>query len=158
MMRTLTIISICCIVIITACKKDKKVSPAAQKLQNGTWQISAATIVKYKGVDTTINYYNSWRPCEQDDIIMYNDDGTGYSDEYINKCSEDNQTNKFSWELQNNDTQLKMSLNGGKFISTNSNTIIFDLIDITDNQLKLRSDGIVANAPATIIETYTNIK
>ena len=158
MMRTLTILFTCCVLIITACKKDKTQSPTAQKLQNGIWQISASTIIKYKGVDTTIDYYSSWRPCEQDDITIFKEDGKGSNEEYSNKCPEDDQTSEFSWELQNNDAQLKISLNNGKFLSTGSNSIVFDILEVTDYQLRLQADAIIGNEPATTIETYTNIK
>src|SRR6476660_1025031 len=105
MKLTTTIVALCCyLFFLTACKKSKSDSPTKQKLMNGIWKISAQTVTfKYNGKDTTIDDYSQWRSCEQDDLVMFDTDGKGTTNENREKCSEDNQIGRFNWELLDND-------------------------------------------------------
>lgn len=153
-MKFVPVISILCcgMVLLSACKKDEQNSPTAQKLQAGKWQISASTLTfGYMGKDTTVDFYSSWRPCEQDDMRVFDKNGKGYSDENTNKCPEDNQVDKFTWELLDKDTKLKSVL-------SDKRTIIEDILEISDTALKLKSQDSVSSGPAIRIEKYRNVK
>ncbi len=140
---------VCGLVFITACKKDKNNSPTGRILMAGRWQISESEIVRYMDKDTSINYYSYWRSCEQDDLLLFEADGKGSHNENTDKCPEDNQSDAFTWELQDNDTKLKVVLGG--------NVLEFEILEITDNRFRLKSDGTVDTNPATIIETHINV-
>lgn len=149
---------VCSTAVFMACKKSDNSSPVAKKLQAGKWQISASTVtINYKGKDTTMDLYSGWRPCEQDDLIYFESGGKGGQNENTNKCPEDNQSGQFSWELQNNDTRLKITITG-VFQSTNSNTITSEILEITDTHLKLKYMDTVNSTPGIIIETHKNVK
>lgn len=145
--------------LFAGCKKDKNNSVTGNKLKAGRWQISASVITNYAGKDTTIDYYSKWEACEQDDYMEFNDMGKGTSNENSNKCPEDAQVLDFEWELQDNDSKLKITLpNGSKFNSTGSNTAISDIAEITSAQLRLKHTEVINNISVTIIETYKNTR
>jgi hypothetical protein len=144
------------------CKKSKDKdnnSAKAQLLKAGKWQITASiATLNYGGKDTTIDHYSTWRSCEQDDLIEFSSNGKGVKDENSDKCAEDNQSDNFTWELISDDTQLKFTLDNNKVFSNGSRTMVSDLMEITNTQLKLKTTDNIDSKPAVIIETYKNIK
>lgn len=140
-----------------ACKKDGNISPTAQKIQKGIWKISGSEIIKYMGRDTSLDFYSKWRACEQDDVIVFEKDGSATTNENANKCEEDNQINHLKWELTNNDTRLKIKMGNGGNFSNGVNMVEYEIVAITDKEMKLKSDGTINTVPATTIETYKNI-
>ena len=152
----LTYATLCCLLIFaTACNKRKNDSPTGRMLMSGKWQIIASTYTTtYMGRDTVIDFYSNWRACEQDDFMVLKAKGKGTSNENTNKCAEDDQESEFTWELQNNDTRLQLTLAKGKFVANGGNTITSDILEISDNTLKLQSLDSNGSRPPTI-ETYT---
>ena len=146
------IIVVCCCAALLACKKNESDSPASQKLKAGKWKISASTATwNNGGSDTTKDNYSQWRPCEQDDLLLFYGNGDGAHDENTNKCPEDNQSDPFKWELQDNDTKLHMVIGGLE--------ILYDVLGVSDSLLVLRA--VVNDAklgPVTYVETNRNIK
>jgi hypothetical protein len=147
------IVVCCCAALFVACKKGEDESVTAQKLKRGKWKISACTATwKNGGADTTIDYYSTWRTCEQDDLIQFYDNGDGATDENTNKCPEDNQSDPFKWDLQDNDTKLHTVIGG-------TNSTLADILELSDTQLKLRYVKTDAKlGSVTYVETNTNIK
>lgn len=146
--------------LFAGCKKDKNNSVTGNKLKAGRWQISAASLTTgYNGKDTTIDYYSGWLACEQDDYIEFGDKGMGTSNENSNKCPEDAQVTDFEWELQDNDSKLKITLTGGaKIRSTGSSTAVSDIVEIASTHLKLKHTEVKNGQSAVIIETYKNTR
>jgi hypothetical protein len=138
--------------LLVACKKNESDSPTAQKLKAEKWKISACSQTwKKNGMDTTIDYYSTWRACEQDDLIMFFDNGNGVSDENTNKCQEDNQTDPFKWDLQENDTRLHIVIGG--------NETLEEILNLSDTLFKVRYTKNNAQlGSATYVDSYTNIK
>lgn len=60
------------LLLVTACDKKNIKSPTGKMLQAGRWQITASVLnIKTQESDTTIDYYNEWKPCEQDDFLEF---------------------------------------------------------------------------------------
>ena len=151
-------LAICSIVVFfTACSKKHNNSPVAQKLHAGIWKISASKIVNINGIDTVIDRYSNWRPCEQDDIMTFDLDGTMTVNEGADKCGDDNQANELSWELVDNDTRLRLILDEGSTFQNGTNTITGEITELTYNQLVIRAEYVSNSKPVTTLETYTNI-
>lgn len=149
-----------CLGFVLGCKKDKNNSPTAEKLKAGLWQISASTItLNYNGKDTSMDYYSGWRACEQDDLTKFDDDGKGTTNENTDKCPEDEQVGHFNWELTDNNTKLKITLDGSAvFASNNAQTMISDIVEVSGSRLILKVSDMIDSIPATFTETYKNVR
>ena len=151
-----TTLYVATILFVSACtkpedKKEEPLSPKKQLLVNGKWQIAGSTIiVKFNGKDTTLDMYSGWRACEQDDFSIFYADGTGVANDGPDKCPEDNQENKFTWELLDNETKLKVSIG--------SQAQTADIIEITASQMKVKGPDTINSLPGYYIETYKNIQ
>jgi hypothetical protein len=146
------VVVFCCMALFPGCKKSESDSPTMQKLKAGKWKVSASTRTwKNMGVDTTIDYYSQWRACEQDDLLLFYDNGNGSHDENTNKCPEDNQSDPLKWDLQDNDTKLHIVIGGKSSVS--------DILELSDTLLKLRYvENDAKLGSVTYVETETNIK
>lgn len=68
-------------------------------------------------------------PCDEDNTLDFNTDGTGTADEGATKCNDaDPQSRPFDWTFESNQTQLQYD---GK---------IFKILTLNDNQLKAYYD------------------
>jgi hypothetical protein len=108
--------------------------------------------MRYNGKDSTFDYYALWRACEQDDYIEFTEDGRGTQNENTNKCTEDNEVDNFVWELRDNDTKLHVAIGG------NLQAKVFELMEVTDTQIKWKITDSISGQPATIVETRRNVK
>lgn len=147
------IIAICgCLFLSAGCKKEPNDSPGGKILRDGRWQIAASDVtVKYMGRDTTIDQYRNWEPCEQDDYMEFDKKGKGASYENSNKCPDDNEKDSFTWELQDNDTKLKLKLADGR-------TIVLDIVELNSGLLKLGSQETSGGQTGWLVETYKNMR
>lgn len=153
LMKSIRVFAVMCcgLALVAACKKSDDDSPAKQKLRAGKWQIAGEEVTQsYMGKDTTIDYYGQWRSCEQDDLIIFEDGGNGITDENTQRCPEDAQVGSFTWELQSNDTKLKIVIGG--------HTEIADITELTDSLLKLRSvENDSVAGPVTYVDIYKKV-
>jgi hypothetical protein len=158
-MRLLSLLAIGCIIAcFSACTKKHNNSPVAQKLHAGIWKISGSKIINVNGIDTAIDRYSTWRSCEQDDIITFDLDGTMNVNEGADKCQEDNQSNELSWELVDNDTRLRLTLEEGRVFQNGTNTTTGEITELTYTRLVIRAEDASNSVPITTLETYTNIR
>jgi hypothetical protein len=144
---------LCCCTCLFACKKGKQENIAKTKLlKAGKWQVIACSAsFNYRGTDTTMDAYKEWNSCEQDDYLEFSDKYKGTHNENTDKCPEDNQVEDFKWEVQNSGTELSMS-------AYENEIKIFEILEITGSQMKLRLKDSYYGEPATYIHTYKNIK
>lgn len=153
------VVMFCILTLFAACNKSDDASPTEKKLMAGVWQITASTYtVKYNGKDTTVNSYAKWRPCEQDDLLIFQLHGEGRMNENADRCPEDEQTGEFTWELLDNDRRLKITLQEGYMLEINdATTATYDIAELTDTRLVMRSLDSTATVPAST-ETFRNIR
>jgi hypothetical protein len=153
-------ITLCGILIFfAACNKESNDSPVAKKLHAGIWQVSGSKIVRIHSSDTVIDLYSKFRPCEQDDIVTFDLNGTVITNEGPDKCPEDNQVGQLTWELLDNDTRLKFMVGeGGQFNSNGTNTSIGEILELTEARLVLKSEESINSVPVTVVETFSNIR
>lgn len=144
---------LCCALAFAACKKEKNEnnSPTGQTLKAGVWQISAFAITRFADRDTFIETYSHWDTCEQDDYLVFYNNGTGELNENDNICPEDNISETFEWNLLENDSKLNLIYADGR-------PRLFTLQQVSDTLVKMQADDVVAGKPAVVVATYTNIK
>lgn len=145
------------LVLFMACKKkeddDKDniaKSPAGQMLVNGKWQMTAATAtMTYMGSDTTIDRFAEMDICDKDDFITFIKDGNVLMDEGANKCTYDDQVERGTWKLLDNDTKIAIA-------DSNPDTMGFE-INAAEMKWKLTSKN-SAGTPIYNVYTFKNIK
>lgn len=150
----------CTILLFAACKKDNSTTttpttPTTSKknlIVDGKWQWSGLAVVyNSNGKDSLVDGWAGVKDCDKDDIVIYTADGKGTVDENTNKCDTDPQISNFTWELLNNETQVKVTDDDGPATLT--------IIELTATQAKLRqrvSTG--QNDSITVEQTFKNIK
>ena len=156
MKLTLVITAICCsLILFTACKKKKEDngianSPAGQMLVNGKWMMTASTAtLNYMGKDTSVDEYIQMNECDKDDFVTFIKDGNAFMDEGANKCTYDNQVERATWMLLNNDTKIAIA---------DSNPDTMDL-EITTAEMKWKmTRPNSSGAPVSYVITFKNIK
>ncbi len=119
-------------------------------LENGKWQLSAATAtVSYMGKDTTADVYGQTDECDRDDFMTFAGNGRATVDEGANKCPDDKQTESAPWVLLNNDTKLAV-------VDDNPDTVDLEItsMQMKWKQIKPNSSGL----PVTYVGIYKNIK
>lgn len=132
------IIFLSIISIVTACKKEP-LTPSVnvkEKLMAHTWQIDEIAVA-FNGISSTI-YKKGGSNNQQDFSAVrqtFNPDGTiTYIDEAGNSVNDD------LWELQDNDTKIKLTLD-------ETDTIIGEELVVTDSQFSYKA---VHNASMSI--------
>ncbi len=150
----------CTILLFAACKKDDKTSttPTTPTSTNkkamvvdGKWQwIGLSTVYNNNGKDSLVDGWSIVKDCDKDDFITYTNDGKGVIDENTNKCDNDPQIENITWELINNDTQVKVTDDKGPSILT--------IVELTAKQAIYRQRVDAGGDSITIQQTFKNIK
>ena len=99
------------LVEFTSCKKEDEVKTATDYLTQGNWMVTAISIDP--GIDNgdgilVTNVYPYYEPCQQDNLLIFNNNGIAIQDEGLTKCyPDDPQTiNEGSWVFSNNNKTL----------------------------------------------------
>lgn len=128
MKKVLFIICVSCVTILMSCKKEVTQKEYLTKqgwMQNKGFFESNGTEV--------YNYFAETQECRKDDILMFNSDGTYTITDGASSCltprNEDGR-----WELINGDKGIK--------IYAPSDTIVFNIDEITDNKCVFNSNAI----------------
>lgn len=145
-------------ILFAACKpnNDDDAAPAKSKkeiLITGKWKATGfVAVTDTAGKTSTEDWFKDMEPCEKDNFLTFNSDGTVTNDEGPLKCDPgDPQTySGGTWELMNNDAQMKLV--DGTDIQT------ADVIELNDNTFKLSMKETLSNGTLTLTATYTHIK
>ncbi len=150
----------CAILLFAACKKDDNTTttpttPATSKktlIVDGKWQWSGLAVVyNNNGKDSLVDGWSVVKDCDKDDFFTYTADGKGVIDEGSTKCDTDPQTKNITWELINNDTQVKVTDDKGPSILT--------IMELTTTQAKYRQRVSTSGTDSiTVEQTFKNIK
>jgi hypothetical protein len=135
------------ILISSSCNKDDDSPPPKTKTQlisQSTWKFSGATV---GGNDVSAFL----QTCQKDNILTFSaTGGTGTLDEGATKCnSGDPQTNPFTWNFLNSETELFIS---ATLFSGGSST--FTLVSLTETTLVLSQVITVSGTAQTAIVTF----
>ena len=132
------------IIFTPACKKDS--TPAKTKtelISSSSWKFDYA---KVGGTDVSAYL----KPCEKDNILVFNAGGSGTIDEGATKCNgADPQTRTFTWSYLNNETLLQ--INTPLFTGGTGN---ITLITLTETQLAGSQDIDVGGSTQTAVVTF----
>jgi hypothetical protein len=147
----------CGILLFAACSKTDDNNPnpgptnTAALIVDGTWQWSDLDFVlNMGGTDTLINAWHEVDSCDRDDIMTFTADGNGQIDEMATKCNPaDPQIETLTWELLNNDTQVK--------VTTATDTSILTIMELTATKAVYRSKVFTGTDSITVQQTFTNI-
>jgi hypothetical protein len=143
-------------VLFSACKKDDSTSASGGKkgsLTTGKWRITSSTsVIEYPApIGTqTVNLFSSIQPCMQDNLYIFNSDGTNTTDEGATKCNTSDAQTKSSgtWQLLNSDTQLK--------VTEGSNTVTGDIQTLDNSSLVLKYVTTANGIKSTTTTSYAH--
>ena len=141
--------------LFSACKKDDDGGSGKKSiLTSGKWLItSSSSIVQFPSPigNQTVDLLATFPACQQDNLYIFNQDGTGTTDEGATKCSSSDPQQKTagSWALINNDTQLTVSDGSGTSVTADIQTL--------DNTTLMIKYVTVANGiTSTTVTTYAH--
>ncbi len=134
---------------VSCSKDDDDNSPApktkTQLITQSTWRFSAATV---GGSDVSAFI----QACQKDNILTFASNGTGIVDEGPLKCNAgDPQTNPFTWNFLNNETQLFIS---ATLFSGGSST--FNIVTLSETQLVVSQNITVGGSPQNAVVTFVH--
>lgn len=134
---------------VSCSKDDDDDSPApktkTQLITQSTWRFSAATV---GGADVSAFL----QACQKDNILTFASNGTGIVDEGPLKCNAgDPQTNPFTWNFLNNETQLFIS---ATLFSGGSST--FNIVTLSETQLVVSQNITVGGSPQNAVVTFVH--
>lgn len=134
---------------VSCSKDDDDDSPApktkTQLITQSTWRFSAATV---GGADVS----PFLQACQKDNILTFASNGTGIVDEGPLKCNAgDPQTNPFTWNFLNNETQLFIS---ATLFSGGSST--FNIVTLSETQLVVSQNITVGGSPQNAVVTFVH--
>ncbi len=157
-MKKLLTLSIA-IALFASCKKDSS-TPAGSKesiLTSKKWEITASTTSIDYGNGLVIPYdlYAVMPACQQDNIYSFLSDHTTLSDEGATKCSpaDPQQTAGGSWQLINNETQLKSDFTNNPSIQS----LTADILQLDNNTLKIKYVTTINGPTSETTTTYTSV-
>lgn len=105
--KTLLILTLICAVIAACTKSDSSSPSGASILVNGKWQLTDVSVL-IPGSSLSVSIFDTIPACVKDNFYTFTSDSTVTLDEGATKCdASDPQTTSGSWELLNNNTQLK---------------------------------------------------
>jgi hypothetical protein len=128
----------------SACSKDDSDNNNNQKskeelIAQGSW--------KYKSASNNGNPYTGFLSCQTDNVLDFNLNGTGVSDEGSTKCNAaDPQTIPYTWSLINNKTEIQLSAS----LFTDTGTTI-TLVSVTETQLVV-TIGVATPGPVLLVQ------
>jgi len=133
----------------SSCKKDDDDPSNTDNITGKNFVMTAWTIdppVTIQGVSYS-NMFTFMPDCSKDDITIFNADGTMTLDEGATKCDAgDPQTSSGTWSFVDNESKLSTIVDG--------ETQILDIIEVTDNTLKVSSEETEDFGDGE--QTYTN--
>jgi len=126
--------------LFAACNKEDKndTKTRTEYLTSGNWYVHSDKDIQTAPTDTTYDYIadSSYAPCDLDDFIKFNTDGTVVFDEGASKCSSlDPQSFSASWEFINNEQDIAVTF--GDSTSTIKDTFHVSALD--DNTFSMNS-------------------
>lgn len=129
------------LVFFASCSKDdtKTTTPSINNnnsnskkdlVIDGKWKWTGLSMVyTNNGKDSLVDAWSQVKECDKDDIMTFTADGKGTIDEMTNKCDKDPQTKSLTWELLNNETEVKVTDDKGptimKIIELTATTAIY---------------------------------
>lgn len=164
-MKHITLGAIACgILLFAACSKSEDnptpgnntTTPSTKSKKelvvDGKWKWTEfATVYNKNGKDSLVDGWSQIKECDKDDIMTFAADGTGTIDEMANKCDNDPQTKSITWELLNNETQVKVTDDKGPAMLT--------IIELTATKATYRQRVAVGGGDSmTVQQVFTNVK
>jgi len=148
------------IILFTAgCSKsgDSPSSGPKAILTSGKWQITGGTVtLSYPGIEPITKSIKELTPsCMLDNYTIFKADGTGTTDEGATKCDPSApqvKDNNGQWELQDNNTKLKLS------DPTTGIAITCDILQLNDAGMQLHATITNQGAANNTIYIFTHIK
>lgn len=152
--KTLATFAVVSSIIIAACSKDDNNTPQSAEaiLTTNRWQLTAATVT-IPGSSLSVNVYDSVPACNRDNFYIFASGGTVTIDEGASKCDpSDAQTTTGSWQLLNNNTQIK-TVDPITGQSTTAN-----VVTLTSSKLVLQDTATYSGFKVSANITLTNVK
>lgn len=160
-MKSFTLTLLAGILLFASCDKTKEnpapnpTTPTVKSKKDlvidGKWQWEGlAFVMNVNGKDSLIDAWAEVKDCDKDDIMTYTADGKGKIDEMTNKCTDDPQVQNITWELINNETQVKVTDDEGTHLLT--------IIELTEKKAVYKQTMDVGGNPIVIQQTFKNIK
>lgn len=121
-------------------------------LVDGKWQwVGLEFVTTVNGQDSLVDGWSVVEDCVKDNIMTYSADGKGTIDEMATKCDPaDPQTKTLTWELMNNDTEVKVTDDEGTHVIT--------IMELTATKAVLRQTTTSGGSPIVVQQTFKNIK
>lgn len=132
-------------VTLSGCKKDKEESNT-DKLTGKNWKMTALTVDPPLNIGGTMisNVYPQIPACQQDDLDIFNSNGTVTFDEGATKCNaSDPQSTQGTWTWNTNETILSITDSG--------NTESYTIVSLSDTVMVVT----FTDNSSGIVETYT---
>lgn len=133
------------LLLYCSCSKDNS-TPAKTRTEilcQASWKFSAATV---GGIDVS----SQLSPCQKDNIVKFNSDGSGNLDEGATKCNgADPQTSSLTWSFQTNETQLQVST-----ILFTGGSNLFNVVTLNETQLVASQNITVGGSPQNAVVTF----
>jgi hypothetical protein len=166
-MKQLTLsVAACGLLLFAACSKDddKTTTPNNNNNNNnngkskkdlvvdGKWQYSGLSMVyNNNGKDSLADAWSIVKDCDKDDIMTFTADGKGIIDEMANKCANDPQTKSITWEMLNNETEVKVTDDKGP--------AMMKIIELTATNAVYRQRLASSNGDSiTVQQSFKNVK
>ena len=160
-MRLLTLLlTVYAVLLFAACSKKKEnptTPPSTTKSKkdlvvDGKWQWSAfAFVMNNNGKDSLVDAWSQVKDCDKDDIMTYSANGTGVIDEGATKCDPNAaQTKNITWELMNNETQVKVTDDKGTHLLT--------IVSLTATEAVYKQRVATGGDSITVQQTFKNVK
>lgn len=159
MNRSTLFIAAIVILLFSACKKNNDEpendggSARYNILTSGSWRVTAYYMdIYYGGVQIVDDLMESMQDCEKDNLYIFNKNGTLTLDEGPTKCNSaaPQQKQEGTWQLANNDTQLKESHQADDAIT---------IVELTDATMRLSFQYTPEGEPTRKYSiTYTHVK
>ncbi len=131
---------------LSSCTKEEGNAPTkSENLSRSSWKFSSATA---GGTDISNNPQIA---CIKDDAVTFQANGSGNVTEGSNICNPTTAGN-FTWTLQNNETQLVMSI--GLFPGGSGT---FTIVSLSETTLVVSQDVFIPPSPTSILVTATYI-
>ncbi|MEY4902595.1 MAG: hypothetical protein RLZZ292_410 [Bacteroidota bacterium] len=130
--KALFALTFLCLFSFFACKKDPVAPTKEELLTAKKWKISALTLTLLSN-GTVEDILKGADPCETDDFQKFETNGTMSEDEGATKCSPgDPQSTAGTWAFNTEKTQLTITLDGDKVVTT--------LVELSATTLKYTFD------------------
>lgn len=129
-------------------------SSNSQILMNARWKVATSTSVM---MGQTVDLYSILPSCQVDNIFIFNQNRSVTIDEGATKCdpSAAQQTTSGSWELLNNDTQLKLDVGGSPVMGIS--VITADIVSISSNSFVIKYTTAVNGISAVTTTGYRSL-